>query len=225
MASIIFMLLKVIIFDKYSSLSSGFRTEYAINTESNHASKSRHRLICYWSYSFALALLGRRFKLFGAEVSAKTTNKPVRIVALLTGLALIAVPTYTHLHSPSDRSSRSDSQTAIGWETTSNHESISEPQPTDDSQAPNNNPETNQSNQLSGCILIIENSLVTLISEPDTFSSEIINVPEGDYEPSEYTIEENPVQSQGWFKIRVDSREGWIKNDTWTIAEKSDECP
>lgn len=170
-------------------------------------------------------MLGGRFKLFGAEVSAKTTNKPVRIVAFLLGLALIAIPTYTYLHSPSDTSSRSDSQTANGREVTNHQQTTSDPEPPDDSQSANNNPENNHVNQLTGCILTIENSLVTLMSEPDTFSNEIINVPEGDYEPSEYTMEENPVQTQGWFKIRVDSREGWIKNDTWTIAAKSDECP
>jgi hypothetical protein len=172
-----------------------------------------------------LALLGGRFKLFGAEVSAKTTNKPVRIIAFLIGIALISIPTYTYLNSSSGASSRSDSQTTNGRETTSNHQSTSEPGPTNGSQPETHSSETNQTDQLSDCIITIENPLVTLMSEPDTFGSEIINVTEGEYEPTEYTVEENPVQSQGWFKIRVDSREGWIKNNTWTIASKSAECP
>jgi len=172
-----------------------------------------------------LALLGGRFKLFGAEVSAKTTNKPVRIIAFLLGIALIAIPTYTYLNSPSDTSSTSDSRTANGRETTSNHQSTSEPEPTNDNEPSTNSSEPNNTDQLSGCILTIDNPLVPLMSEPDTFGSEIINVTEGEYEPTDYTVEENPVQSQGWFKIRVDSREGWIKNNTWTIASKSDECP
>jgi hypothetical protein len=172
-----------------------------------------------------LALLGGSFKLFGAEVSAKTTNKPVRIVAFLLGIALIAIPTYTYLNSPSDTSSPSDSQTANGQQTTSNQQSTSEPESSDNNQPSTNISETNNTDQLSGCILTIENPLVPLMSEPDTFGNEIINVAKGDYEPSEYTVEETTVQSQGWFKIRVDSREGWIKNNTWTIAAKSDECP
>lgn len=172
-----------------------------------------------------LALLGGRFKLFGAEVSAKTTNKPVRIVAFLLGIALIAIPTYTYLNSTTNTSSRSDSQTTNGRETTSNHQSTSEPEPTNDNQPLNNSSETNNTDQLSGCILTIDNPLVPLMSEPDTFGSEIIKVTEGQYQPTEYTVEESPVRSQGWFKISVDSREGWIKNNTWTIASKSDECP
>ncbi|NBC05499.1 MAG: hypothetical protein GVY20_17580 [Bacteroidetes bacterium] len=172
-----------------------------------------------------LALLGGRFKLFGAEVSAKTTNKPVRITAFLLGIVLIAIPTYTYLNSPSDTYSTSDSQTTNGRETISNHQSTSEPEPTNGSQPETNSSETNSVDSLSGCILTIDNPLVPLMSEPDTFGSEIVNVTEGEYEPTEYTVVENPVQSQGWFKIRVASREGWIKNNTWTIASKSAECP
>ena len=166
-----------------------------------------------------LALLGGRFKLFGAEVSAKTTNKPVRIVAFLLGIILISIPTYVYLNPTSDTESTSDSQITRDYQSendsqsTQGQQSENDPQTTTDSEPETNNTQGNNTEELSGCIITIENSLVPLMNKPDTFSNEII------------TVEENPIGTQGWFKISVNSREGWIKNDTWTISSKSAECP
>lgn len=76
-----------------------------------------------------------------------------------------------------------------------------------------------------GCVVTIGNPLVSLMSDPDTFSQEIIRVPAGEYATLDFQEIEFAGNLQGWFQIEADGRTGWIKNDTWTIAGKSDACP
>ena len=77
----------------------------------------------------------------------------------------------------------------------------------------------------SGCVVTISNELVSLMSQPDEFSTEISSVEPGEYETMNYKVVETGPGEQGWFKIQVEGREGWIKNDTWTIDSKTEECP
>ena len=82
-----------------------------------------------------------------------------------------------------------------------------------------------EENSASGCVVTISNKLVSLMSDPDPFSTEITSVDPGEYETIDYTVVETGPGEQGWFKINVNGREGWIKNDTWTIESKTADCP
>lgn len=75
------------------------------------------------------------------------------------------------------------------------------------------------------CVLTISNGLVSLMSEADVFSQEIIRVKPGEYASLAYTEKTFVNQQQGWFQIEVEGRLGWIQNDTWTIADKTSGCP
>jgi hypothetical protein len=86
-------------------------------------------------------------------------------------------------------------------------------------------PATNTPELPTGCIVTIDNSLVALMSEPDRFSIEIIRVSLGEYSILEYKEVLFAGHLQGWFRIQVGERTGWIRNDTWTIAAKTSACP
>ncbi len=78
----------------------------------------------------------------------------------------------------------------------------------------------------SGCVITIANPLVALKSEPDTFSQDLIAVPPGEYDVLNYNVQTDPGGNEkGWFQIDVDSRTGWVPNDIFSIAGKSDACP
>jgi hypothetical protein len=75
------------------------------------------------------------------------------------------------------------------------------------------------------CVVTITNPLVSLMSDPETFSQEIIRI-----DPGEYTVitSQNTTfggTTQRWLKISADGRQGWIRDNGWTIAEKSPACP
>jgi hypothetical protein len=85
--------------------------------------------------------------------------------------------------------------------------------------------ESSESSSDASCVVTISNELVPLKLKPDTFSQDIIRVP-----PGEYTItgfQEVPFGSivEMWYQILADGESGWIKNDTWTIADKAGTCP
>jgi len=76
------------------------------------------------------------------------------------------------------------------------------------------------------CIVTISNSLVSLMSEHDTFSRELTRLPAGDYTPIQHTIVDKGFLGQeAWFEIEVNGRTGWIRDDSWTLSDKSSPCP
>lgn len=78
---------------------------------------------------------------------------------------------------------------------------------------------------LTGCVITIENPLVTLMRDPDPFSQEVGDVEPGEYRPSAYQVVDTGTGTQGWFRVDAGGRSGWIKDDSWTIEAKSRECP
>jgi hypothetical protein len=79
---------------------------------------------------------------------------------------------------------------------------------------------------LEGCIITISNSLVTLQSQPDRFSRELVRVKPGTYNALEHVITDfGSLRQEGWFRVEFDNRKGWIANDTWSIEKKSSSCP
>lgn len=78
---------------------------------------------------------------------------------------------------------------------------------------------------LDGCVVTIENSLVSLKPEPDPMSQGTAKVPPGDYRVEEYATTRHASTEMGFFRITVDERTGWIANDTWTIEDKTSSCP
>jgi hypothetical protein len=94
---------------------------------------------------------------------------------------------------------------------TSGPETLREPEP--------------QNTQLDDCVITIENPLVPLMSEPQPLSQELIQLDPGDYRALRYSVEDFAGTEQGWFLIEAEGRRGWIKNNTITIDEKSEECP
>jgi chemotaxis protein histidine kinase CheA len=77
----------------------------------------------------------------------------------------------------------------------------------------------------SMCILTITNSLVSLSSEPQRQSQELIRVRPGEYIPVDYTVTSfGGLRNDGWFLIEAEGRRGWIRDDTWTINSKTRLC-
>jgi len=78
----------------------------------------------------------------------------------------------------------------------------------------------------SGCVITVANPLVALKSEPDTFSQDLIAVPPGEYDMLNYNVQTDPGgNEESWFQIEVDDRVGWVRNNIFSIAGKSDACP
>lgn len=75
-----------------------------------------------------------------------------------------------------------------------------------------------------GCVVTITNPLVALMGEPSKFSQELVRIKPGEYTTSDYKVV-RLVKDQGWFQIEAEGRNGWIANDTWTIASKTSACP
>lgn len=78
---------------------------------------------------------------------------------------------------------------------------------------------------VDGCVVTISNPLVSMREKPDRFSQEVIEVPAGDYPVLESADVERVGPSQRWFRIQVESRTGWIPDDTFTVDRKSADCP
>lgn len=79
----------------------------------------------------------------------------------------------------------------------------------------------------TGCIVTVGNpSLVSLMSKPDTFSQPIIRVDPGNYTSLEHiAVDRGFLGQEGCFKIEAKGRVGWVKDDTFTISEKTRICP
>ncbi|MDX2215694.1 MAG: hypothetical protein SFY66_20700 [Oculatellaceae cyanobacterium bins.114] len=78
---------------------------------------------------------------------------------------------------------------------------------------------------LADCKITITRPLVALMSEPDTFSRQIIRVDPGEYTPLNHTIISTMIGEEGWFQLEVEGHQGWISDDTMTIYEKTQACP
>src|SRR4030095_9794327 len=61
------------------------------------------------------------------------------------------------------------------------------------------------------CIVTIRGNL-PIMQEPDVFSQQLITVPFGDYPSLDYQKVKEPPSNflQGWFKIKVEGRTGWV---------------
>lgn len=111
-------------------------------------------------------------------------------------------------------------------DTVDNSESAASEQDIVEQPAPTDEPDPDPAAEAStDCVLTISNELVPLMSEPDTFSQEIMNVSSGDYPTSDFREVLFGDTQQGWFQIEADGRTGWVRNDTWTIADKTSGCP
>jgi hypothetical protein len=79
---------------------------------------------------------------------------------------------------------------------------------------------------LEGCIITISNPLVTLMSQPDSFSRELVKVKPGTYNPIEHAITDfHSLKQEGWFRVEFEGKKGWVSNNTWSIEKKSSSCP
>jgi hypothetical protein len=81
---------------------------------------------------------------------------------------------------------------------------------------------------LEGCVVTVtSNRQVTLRRGPSRLSREVevVSVTPGQYRSSRYAIERFAGRDYGWFLINLDGRYGWIQDDTYTIAEKTSDCP
>ncbi|NJP11539.1 MAG: hypothetical protein HC866_20410 [Leptolyngbyaceae cyanobacterium RU_5_1] len=75
-------------------------------------------------------------------------------------------------------------------------------------------------------VITISNSLVSLKSQPEPFSRELVRVKPGTYNSVEHVITDfGSLRQDGWFRIEFEGRKGWVFNDTWSIEEKSSSCP
>jgi hypothetical protein len=91
--------------------------------------------------------------------------------------------------------------------------------------ANNVDPQTDHAVSPTQCVITTVNPLVALMSEPNTFSQEVVQVPPGQYNVLAHRIVQFGPTEQSWFQIQVDGRSGWVRNDTWTINSKTNACP
>lgn len=76
----------------------------------------------------------------------------------------------------------------------------------------------------AGCTIVISNPLVDLHSEPDTFSPTILRVDAGAYSVDAETTTIFGPTKQIWLQITVSGQTGWVRDSTFNIATKSEEC-
>jgi hypothetical protein len=84
-------------------------------------------------------------------------------------------------------------------------------------------PPSNIGSTLS-CTVMIANSLVTLMKEPDRFGQQLVQVQPGQYPVLDSKTVIFAGKNQGWYQIEASGRRGWIADDTWTISSKSRAC-
>jgi hypothetical protein len=80
-------------------------------------------------------------------------------------------------------------------------------------------------NTSPGCRLTIVNPLVSMNETPEHQGQQSAKVPPGTYDALDTTITEFAGRDERWFKIEVESRQGWIPDDTILIDSKSADCP
>jgi hypothetical protein len=77
---------------------------------------------------------------------------------------------------------------------------------------------------VSGCTATIENPLVSIRVEPDTFSQEVRRVPVGTHPVLEWKMVPFVGVDSRWLKLQVEADQGWIEDNTILVASTSDEC-
>ena len=77
----------------------------------------------------------------------------------------------------------------------------------------------------TGCVLTISFPFASLHKSPDLQSTEISDVPRGQYQTSDTTVVEFAGQSQRWFQITASGKTGWLLYDTILVESKSAACP
>ena len=93
----------------------------------------------------------------------------------------------------------------------------------DDSLTPTPAPPTVAPN--GGCVLTIANPFATISEKPSHDSTEIGDVPSGDYQPSDSRVVNWGGRDERWFEITASGRTGWIVYNSVIIESKSSECP
>lgn len=159
-----------------------------------------------------LMLVGLIGQVKAKELEVGTKNPVVRVILLIIGVGFV----YLALSK--------DYLPGFG-EATQVPPTSSAGEPTSGPPVSSGNPTSPPSSSTTGCVVTISNPLVSLMSEPDTFSQELVRVGPGEYATLDYTVTTFGSQEQGWFQIEAEGRTGWIRNDTWTIAEKTSACP
>lgn len=164
-----------------------------------------------------LMLVGLIGQVKAKEIEVGTENPVVRVILLVIGVGFIYLALSKDYLPGSGRATQVPPTSSAGEPTSG--PPVSSGNPT--SPPPTSPPAAST----TGCVVTISNPLVSLMSEPDTFSQELVRVGPGEYATSDYTVTTFASQEQGWFQIEAEGRTGWIRNDTWTIAEKTSACP
>ena len=76
-----------------------------------------------------------------------------------------------------------------------------------------------------GCVLTISNPFATIREEPSHASTEVGDVPTGDYATSDTKEVNWGGKDERWFEITADGRVGWIVYNTIMVEAKSADCP
>ena len=76
-----------------------------------------------------------------------------------------------------------------------------------------------------GCVLTISNPFATIREEPSHASTEVGDVPTGDYATSDTKEVNWGGKDERWFEITADGRIGWIVYNTIMVESKSADCP
>jgi hypothetical protein len=86
-------------------------------------------------------------------------------------------------------------------------------------------PTTATSAQPSGCQLTISNPFASLSETAEHQGQESVKVPPGTYPVIAIASTKFAGRDERWFKIAVNSRQGWIQDNTILIESKSADCP
>ena len=163
------------------------------------------------AFLLVLAIVGGKFKLFGAEFSETIDSIPLRIFSGVLGLAFIALAFLGPIWSkgPGTNSRPTEVPTTI---------------PTRQPTLSPTSPSTEGTQAPTGCMLDIQHPFITLKSEPDISSEDIITVKEGPHTVLDYEKTQFAGQQQTWFQIEDQGRKGWVLYLP-PAMQKSIECP
>ncbi len=80
------------------------------------------------------------------------------------------------------------------------------------------------SSSTAACTIAIENPLVTLYEDTDTFGLEAGRAPPGSYAVNEIRTVDFAGKPQRWFNITAAGDTGWVQDNSILIASKSGDC-
>jgi len=76
----------------------------------------------------------------------------------------------------------------------------------------------------SDCTVTVLPTSVQVKRSPEGIDAGYARAESGEYAALDYTVVEGEEKAQGWYKIKVEDKRGWIRHNSLTVLE-SESCP